>query len=220
MAKSWEEEFWLISSILNTVLGLHLILTKLFSSWLPALPIFATVAADLFYRLLLFSSSHRHKNYYTTKRKIFESICLEIIVVSLSESMFTCMGYKWVTLLAWLAYGIPSFWATFRRPCDIPPPLPAYYQPFLVIGGLVLRGFWYGDNGHISQVAVGSFLLGHSSELFAYHLYLEAEKVMRNTEYYEWLVQQIRRGAIDRTQMLADLFLARGVYLPGQHRFV
>ncbi|KAG8363044.1 hypothetical protein BUALT_BualtUnG0010300 [Buddleja alternifolia] len=213
MAKSYEEQFWLVTSILNSVFGLHLMFRKFFSSWLPLVPIILPIAIDLCFRLLSFSSPHRHESYFTTKPKIMQSICMEILIVSLSESMFTKVGYKWVALFAWLSYGVPGFWATLRRPCNIPVVLPASYQPFLDIGGFVLWGFWYGnDEGHISQFVVGFYMLGQSSELFVYHLYMEADRVMRNVEYYEWLRQEIRRGGIDWTQMLADLFLARGVY--------
>ncbi|KAG8366460.1 hypothetical protein BUALT_Bualt17G0082300 [Buddleja alternifolia] len=213
MAKSYEEEFWLVTSILNSVFGLHLMFRKFFSSWLPLVPIILPIAIDLCCLLLTFSSSYRHESYFTTKPKIMQSICMEILIVSLSESMFTNVGYKWVTLFAWLSYGVPSFWATFRRPCNIPQIVPVSNYPLLDIGGFVLWGFWYGnDEAHISQVVVGFYMLGLSSELFVYHLYMEADRVMRNVEYCEWLRQEIRRGAIGWSQMFADLFLARGVY--------
>ncbi|KAK4430093.1 hypothetical protein Salat_1310000 [Sesamum alatum] len=219
MVKSWEEEFWLISSILNGVLGLAPYpQEKIFSSWLPALPVFATVASrPMLTVLVTFSSSCRHENYFTTKPKILQSICLEIITVSLSEvDVFLGRHTKWLALFAWLAYSIPAVWATLRRPCHIPQyVMISTNRPILEIGGFVLWGFWSGnDDGHISQVAIGLHLLGQASELFVYHLYLEAERHMRNPEYYSWLLEQIRRGAIGRSQMLADLFLARGVYLP------
>ncbi|KAG8366461.1 hypothetical protein BUALT_Bualt17G0082400 [Buddleja alternifolia] len=100
----------------------------------------------------------------------------------------------------------------FRRPCNIPQVLSARYQLFL--GAFVLWVLWYGnDEGHMCQVLVGGHMLEQTNELFIYHLYMEADRVMENVEYCAWLLEQIMRGAIDWSQMLDDLFLARGVYL-------
>ncbi|KAG8366462.1 hypothetical protein BUALT_Bualt17G0082500 [Buddleja alternifolia] len=210
MAKFYEEQFWLVTSILNSVLGLHLIFKYFFSSWLPLVPMILPIAIDLCFRLLFFASPYRHERYFKTKSKIMQSIYMEILIVSLSESMFTNVGYKWVILFAWLSSCVPGLWATFWRPCNVPQVLSARYQPFL--GAFVLWVLWYGnDEGNKSQVLIGCYMLGQTTPLFIYHLYMEADRVMRNVEYCEWLLQEIRRGAIDRTQMLDDLFLARGV---------
>ncbi|KAG8366459.1 hypothetical protein BUALT_Bualt17G0082200 [Buddleja alternifolia] len=211
MAKFYEEQFWLVTSILNSVLGLHLIFKYFFSSWLPLVPIILPIAIDLCFRLPVLASPYRHERYFKTKPMVMQSICMEILIISLSESMFNNIGNKWVVLFAWLSYCVTVLWVTFRRPCNIPQVLPLSYQPFL--GGFVLLILWYGNDGlgHMCQVLVGGHMLEQTSQLFIYHLYMEADRVMENVEYCELLLQDIKRGAIVATQMLDDLFLARGM---------